>query len=405
MSDETLIRMLEEAAGKVPDSRPPIGTVLRHGHEKVRRRQAWIVGSAVAVVLVAGGGIVLGRHSGGGGSDATSSGVSTTTARGDLGRGQSTQASQNGQPSSGDSVQTEGPGLATAPAGTRWVGFEQVMVAVPSEWPMRAGQVCEDSQATYVTLLAGVTGTVNCADIPASAAGSDRLTLSSAAGQTPRALSCVPGVPQRCSATKLVDGVAIGFDSADQHARQIWKQLEGSITAVPEGYVAVPWTGGGTYVAPNVDDLQGALQGAGLPSAVDPGASGRDVTTDPEPGSVVPTGQPVTIVGLPTSSSPGRMDGRLVWSGGPVGTPIRPHQGTIHILGTDADGMKVDDFVPTGRDGRWSYSHPGGGTFTVTGTSTGYGLAGGTQDACVAGGPVHVQPLQTVTVTVTCSLK
>lgn len=406
MSEDTLIRMLQEAAGKVPDNPAPVGRIVFEGRQRVRRRRAAILGGAVAAVLVVAGGVGV-RHLPGGGSSVTSSSSSSTT----VGHGQHHVSSLGTQ----DQTQRLAA-LPAAPAGTRWVGVGSVMVAVPSTWPMRPGQVCEDSQASYVTVLArGTAGAVHCALIPPAARGSDRLTLVPAGGNTGQelggavtgtsGLACERGLHRLCTATKRVDGVAISFDSADDLAAQVWQEISDSIRPIPEGYVAVPWAGGGTSIQPDLAELTRAVRAAGLRVAVGAGAGGHAVSTDPEPGTVVPRGGLVRIVEDRTPPAEGTIEGRLIWSGGPQGTLPSAHRGTIHIVGTGYGGARVDEFVSTDRQGRWSYDVYGGGTFTITGTSAGFGLTGGTQDACVAaGGPVHVG-LRPVTVTVTCSLR
>jgi hypothetical protein len=85
-------------------------------------------------------------------------------------------------------------------------------------------------------------------------------------------------------------------------------------------------------------------------------------------------------------------------SPGPA-TRATPHAGTIRVV-----GHGVDEYVPAGPDGHWSFQGPGG-RYTVTGTSPGYLSRAGATDACRARHRVTVPLMGSTHLDVLCELR
>lgn len=302
MTDEKLIQLLEEAAGRVPDTPPPVGDLLRQGRVTVRRRRAAALAGGVAAVLVVAGGVALGSH-GHTVTPVATSGPSTTPSNGTADRTQSVGKPQRSS-SAGSGVPAQGEstgGMPAAPAGMRWVGLRRAMVAVPTSWPTRLDVACDDGQSSYVSLNVpddrGHWFVASC--VPqhlAPAPDAVRLTLAPAGSTRTSAFDCDQSVPPTCVATEVVGGVAITLTAHDDAAARTWRQISDSATSIPDGYVAVPWVRGTNRLGPDVADLSAAITAAGLRPDTTLASGPGPITTSPAPGTIVPVGQTVRIL-------------------------------------------------------------------------------------------------------------
>lgn len=339
MSEENLVELLERTASRVPDSDAPLPGLVRAGRRGLRRRRTAVFGGSVAAVLaVTGVGVVAHSLV----ADGTSPSVSDAP--------------------------------PAPPAGMKWSGIGQTVVAVPRTWSMWPGLVCP---------------TVD---------GHDHVTIAPAGVVA----SCVPTDP-RIPASDLISlrdqdrTLVVSVDQGRRGSTVTQPQIETTKTTLPDGWLAVPAAVPPTRPGdPTADEEASALAAAGFQVAREQEPRWDDgplARTEPEMGAPARVGSTVTVYErLPAPASAG-LSGRLLWVGGLApGTP-EPHAGTVHIVGGG-----VDKYIPVGRDGRWSFDGPAG-TFTVTGTSPGY------PDLCRAVSRVTLSFLRPTKGNVYCQLR
>jgi hypothetical protein len=344
MSDELLTELLERSASRVPATDPPLPMLLRQGRRDLRRRRTGILSGAVAAVLaVTGAGALvhtLGHH------PAT---LETTT-----------------RP-------------ASPPSGTKWIGIGRTVVAVPRMWSMWPGLYCGSFDGhDHVTILTS-SATISCGQVSPGIPAGDVIEL------------------------RGVGGLDVAVDLARTGSGVTQAGIDRTQTTLPAGWLAVPaapsLTGTG---ASSADDEARALASAGfqVSRASEPAwGDGPRVRTDPEIGTPARIGSTVTVYDRVAAPAVANLTGRLFWVGGPAPGRPTPHPGTVHVVGNG-----LDQYIPVGKDGRWSFEGPAG-TFTVTGSSPGYLSAEGVSDACRAGHPVTLRWEHTTKANVYCQLR
>jgi hypothetical protein len=350
VSQDKIADLLERAAARVPDSHPPLEELLRDGHRGIRRRTSWrIAASTAAVVIMA---------------------VAVAFLGGAVSR---------------PSPAPPGP-LPAPPAGTKWSGVDDQVVAVPESWSMWPDLYCSSHDGhDHVTIVeAGLVST------------------------------CTPPTPHMPPSTiaslSTVGGdleVTIDWDPLHTPAREtaanvLRQRIQATRTALPSGWLAIPPPATSGRRGDNTaDDEVRALEAAGFNVArgSEPAwGDGPRVVTEPEIGAPARVGSTVTVIERLPAPASASLGGRLVWVGGPAGGTT-PHAGTIHVVGNG-----IDAYIPAGPDGHWSFQGPGG-RYTVEGTSPGYLSRAGATDACRARHPVTVRLMKSVRVDVLCQLK
>lgn len=203
---------------------------------------------------------------------------------------------------------TAAPGGRTlaAPEGMRWVGMNDVVVAVPQGWGT-ATQPCEEPDGDTVAFLGADSTVLDCATLPTqgvsslriAAAESGSIPLGRRTDLTARAgglrvlhsgVSCSPGA---CETTFLVRGAAFQVVVRGAAGRSAVEAVRDSVTLLPDGMSTVPFVEYGT----SFEDTKQLLSRAEL-SIVEPDVNFPYYVTATEPpaGSVVEEGTEVAVV-------------------------------------------------------------------------------------------------------------
>jgi hypothetical protein len=350
VSQDKIADLLERAAARVPDTNPPMEELLRDGHRGVRRRTSWRIAASTAVVaFVAVGAALLG------GAD------------------------------SRPTPAPPGP-LPAPPAGTKWSGVDDQVVAVPESWSMWPDLYCSSHDGhDHVTIVeAGLVST--CTPPTPHMPPSTIASLSTVGGRL----------------TVTIDWDPPHTPARETAANALRQRIQGTRTTLPSGWLAVPPPASSGGRGDNVADAEvRALEAAGFQVARgnEPAwDDGPQVVTEPEIGAPARVGSTVRVIERLPAPGSATLGGRLLWVGGPVARATL-HAGTVHVV-----GQGIDEYIPVGPDGHWSFDGPGG-RFKVTGTSPGYLSRAGATDACRARHPVTLRLMQSVRLDVLCQLK
>jgi len=295
MNEDEAARAFSRAAESIPPiPRPPASALIERGQRRQRRQR--LVGAAgvgaAAALLVGAAAVWVPGSSGSAGPPAA---------------GRSTAAPENSA-------------LPPAPEGTRWVGLNGAMVAVPDDWSVNDTS-CGGPDSDTVDFRES--GYRDCLNPDSRAHSWLRVhALSSPAGRSaPDAEGetvLVDGIeatrvgslcdlsdPSSCFGQLTVPDLDVVFRLNSPVSNEEVNAVLDTARLVPEGFTAVPdvtglQTPGAGRILTNL-----GLVAAGLPEC-DPNSSCAVQyvdATDPLPGSVVPTGTTVTSV---ASAPPGQ---------------------------------------------------------------------------------------------------
>ncbi|QWC86042.1 PASTA domain-containing protein [Nocardioidaceae bacterium] len=295
---------LERQAERLPVAAAPVAEIRRDASRPGRRvrsevvRRPWVAALAVAAasaLLVGGAGIAA---------------ESLLPAASD--RATDAGPAEGGQPP----LQTERR-LGAPPMGSVWLGVGPVVVSVPSEWVLDAGdgRACP-RDAAYVTSGADPQDDADACDLLASRL--ERVTVGPVDDDTPgmeqdRVVSgepagragvfCFQTRPPQCGASVVFDelGLEVGARSTTD-ARTVDDILDR--VRVVDDHAGVP-----AYEGLGVETYVRLLESYGLvampvPVAPSEGETGTVVSTDVEPGTVVPRGAAVEVTYVADSEDP-----------------------------------------------------------------------------------------------------
>lgn len=276
--------------------------------------------------------------------------------------------------------------LPAPPTGSKWSGVGDQVVAVPESWSMWPDLYCSSHDGhDHVTIVEA--GLVSTCTPPTP-------------GMPPSTIAELSTVRGTLQAT--IDWDPPHTPAREAAANRLQHRIQATRTTLPPGWLTIPppatSEGGGDHAA---DDEARALEAAGFTvvRGEEPAwDDGPAVVTEPEIGAPARAGTTVTVIARVPAPASASLGGRLVWVGGPV-RGRTAHEGTVHVV-----GHGIDEYIPAGPDGRWSFQGPGG-RYTITGTSPGYLSRAGATDACRAPHPVTVRLMRTTRIDVVCQLK
>lgn len=197
------------------------------------------------------------------------------------------------------------------PSGSRWVGMNGVMVAVPAHWRTVTGP-CGEPDGPVVHLPGREAPFVDCARLPTTGVAS--LTMGrvgslpdppggprvsrEVGGTTVRhgPVACVPHelLPTWCSLALVAPGADADFrfSAGGPGAGRLIRTMRDSLAPVPRGHVAVPMVEHGTPVG----RASGVLAEAGLePTSPDVDFPHHATGTRPAAGAIVAEGSTVSL--------------------------------------------------------------------------------------------------------------
>ena len=265
--------LLDELWESIPTGPAPVDDLVQRGQTKRRRRHLGVAGGALALMVAAGVAISLFPRS--------------------------------------DRHEDH---LLTPPAGTRYVGIGQVVVAVPEGWADGAASCNSPVRNTAffpwpqdcVGPFRSVSS-VAISAVPMNDGFAGGMTPDESVGghrvvARPNPAMCMVGTgPEACLQSFGVPDLHAYFSVRvprdEPEALDQVEAIRDSLTVLPDGQTAVPFLSAGS-----LDDWRAALQDAGLGVRVDHHSCpptgncvGGVVSTTPAPGNVVRTGSIVTI--------------------------------------------------------------------------------------------------------------
>ncbi len=295
MNEDEATRMLANLGERVPVGPAPIDVTLQQGKGNSRRRRAiQVVSGAAAVAVIAAGALWLPGSSG-----STQPPIATN---------QTTALDDSVPPTTpDDSNRAE---LPTALEGTRWLGYEGVMVAIPSDWRTESGG-CVDLPF-HNTVFFEAPLMLTCAGTRPPGVSSLRIYD----GDSEQIEGLLPELKQNAPVnglnvrrkptriqgeTEIAEGVLLVETAnvllwADSPDPAVVDAVLDTARLIPKGYTAVPdmsgmYEEGAARLAEQVG--LGWDFTCGHPAACDMGSI---LATDPIAGSVVPVGTTVRPV-------------------------------------------------------------------------------------------------------------
>jgi hypothetical protein len=212
--------------------------------------------------------------------------------------------------------------LPAPPEGDKWVGLNNLVVAVPSQWPV-LDSACGDGSPAVV-LDGTMSAAVDCAsydeDVRVVLGPLDRPTGTEWEGTKCAALS-----PGSCFGARAFagQGVLVRVEAEGEGSRRTIERILDSATVLPDGWTTLPFGRWNDRVTTRTATLEEAGFEVDTSRIVE--ASNRPVRTELESGSPVPEG--ATIALAPLSRASGEADdgtvptpsslclGRGGWSG------------------------------------------------------------------------------------------
>ncbi len=285
MNPDDLTEILERSAGDVPVGPPPLGQM----HRTARRRRSVGAGlaAAAAVAIVVGGAVLWPGGDG---------------------------PSRDPSPTASDSPSTAP--VEAPPAGFRWVGRGQAVIAVPDSW---GTNLLECGTPTQDTVLIDV-GATNLCYVPYPASTTSVAITSRREGdrfggwvpievdgekalRSPDETNEAAGAPTLHRSAVYLPERDVLFEVSSTVSRQAVGEALDRITLL-DSLVAVPGfadTNEGADLSKGGERYVRALLDAGLRAEVvtepapQSGLAGYVVSASPEPGSVVEPGSTVTV--------------------------------------------------------------------------------------------------------------
>jgi hypothetical protein len=287
MNHEEATRYLDDLGELVPDRRPPMGDLLHAGQGAERRRaRRTLALVAASVALVLGGGALVQQMATGDGAHRD------------------------------ESVADRAP---QAPDGMRFVGMGRVVIAVPLAWELNQG-CAENADGTnpgFRVQDAAAVGGLSCSSL-----GAAFYVLDSPEGRRVSRSATVPDVingldvlrtparPCSLSITRYCpESVSVPSENLVLEFRTLdtdFSPVLGSLQLLPDGLTTVPFVARGTMSS----SATAIIEASGLSATKRPLDSDVSVRgTDPTAGSVVRSGDPVTLVVAGDGPKPSVPDG------------------------------------------------------------------------------------------------
>lgn len=234
-----------------------------------RRRQRTVVGSALAAAVVVVGVAV---------TTATTSGRTGAVPDGPGGP-------DVAAPTSTSSAQP----FPDAPAGSRWVGMNGVVVAVPDAWPV-FDSACGDGSPAVV--LDGTDGTADCVHYEDL-----RVSFSPHSIYRPRrdTAACDLSDPGSCylSRSFAEQGISVGISVEPAADRDEAERVLASAMVLPDGWTTVPFR---DWQRRDVAGRTASLEDAGFEVDASDAPGATEVRTDPPSGTPVREGATITLL-------------------------------------------------------------------------------------------------------------
>ena len=298
MNDDKATRLFSRAADSIPPiPRPPAEQLIQQGKRVQRRQRLLRAGSvaAVAALIIGAGALWLPGSSG---SAQPPIATNQTTAPHDSVPSDTRERSNRGE-------------LPTAPDGTRWLGYQGVMVAVPTDWRTQSGG-CVDLPLSS-TVFFEASQELTCAGIRPPGVSSLRIYdgdsehiegLLPELGQAPPVNGLnVRRKPTRMEGeTEIAEGVLLVETAnvllwADSPDPAVVDAVLDTARLIPGGYTAVPDVSG-MFDDSNIAPLMNEAELQWSPRC--PRGSDCDndavTATNPRAGSVVPVATTVMAV-------------------------------------------------------------------------------------------------------------
>jgi PASTA domain len=294
MNEREATQLLERLGGMLDVSGAPVERVVDAGKRASRRRRRWQVGGAAAAVAVVaiGAGVIA----------------------------QNTPVGDTAPPISRTSspTTTDGGDALVTPPGTRLVGANGVVVAVPASFTTN-DTPCGAPNSDTVTLdddgpwpacstqdlnatLVDIVDTESSQWASRLHADGTTVTVQGLRGVRTKVLcSVAPPLPPICSGTLTFPVAGVSFRVRSERFAEINRILD-SAQAVPDAYATVP-----DVSAMLSNDATSAIEAVGLtvdPPCELPDCSMSVIGTDPPAGTPVTTGSGVSLV--PDGRYPGR---------------------------------------------------------------------------------------------------
>lgn len=280
MNEDEATRLFARTAEDIPPvPRPPITHLIRGG-QGIRRRQRLLrVGgiAAVAALIIGAGALWLPGSSG---SAQPATATNETTAPDDS-------------------------GLPTAPDGTRWVGFNGVMVAVPEAWSANP-PACEEDTAPSAMVI-GERSLKPCVGLmafslagPAPTNPGDETVDLDGTPAVRDSGYCVYSLPGQCEGSLYVPSERAAFTVMALDDMDLIDAILDTARLVPDGHTSVPDVSGLVHdsdVAPLMNQADLVWTPRCPPETTCD--MGHLEATDPATGSVVPVGTTVTAADAP----------------------------------------------------------------------------------------------------------
>lgn len=295
MNEDRATRLFSRAADSIPPiPRPPADQLIQQGKRVQRRQRLLRAGSvaAVAALIIGAGALWLPGSSG--------------SAQPPIATNQTTAPNDSVPPTTpDDSNRAE---LPTAPYGTRWLGYQGVMVAIPTDWGTESGG-CVDLPL-HNTVFFEARQELTCAGIRPPGVSSLRIYDGDSEhieGLLPE-LEQVPPLnglnvrrkPTRMEGeTEIAEGVLLVETAnvllwADSPDPAVVDAILDTAQLIPEGYTAVPDVSG-MFNDSDIAPLMNEAELHWLPRCPRGGVCDISAVTatDPRAGSVVPVGTTV----------------------------------------------------------------------------------------------------------------
>jgi hypothetical protein len=253
----------------------PVGEVLQAGRTARRRHRAVLASVAAVAVLITG--------------------VSIATAG--TGPGPNRPDDVSDARSHLDAQPFPAP-----PTGTKWVGMNGVVVAVPSGWPVTDSPCGSGAPAEVIN------GTRSAAVKCVTTSRDARVTLAPlGSGPEPStAGSCDRTLPSTCYDARLFpdQGISIAVEVAGEGASSQVDQILDSAMVLPDGWTTVPFAWSLT-----ASQRAAALEAVGFEvDRLDDRTGEGPVETSPELGSPVREGSTITLTSADAETSPPQSD-------------------------------------------------------------------------------------------------
>lgn len=276
MNDDDATTLVDRLTAGLPDTAPPRSLVTEGRSLRGRRRRVRGGAALAAVVLTVGAIAVVPNLLGG-----------------------------DGGASAPDTIAPASTPFPDPPPGTTWVGQEQVVLAVPVDWPV-SDAIC--AEVGYYGVTSGVQSSCRLVLDPPSRFGTVEIGPD-VFNQEPGPARCTRSLPEQCRGGLALAGEDIGIavSLTGTNAAAVIQAMLDTMMVLPDGWTTVPFVTNST-----VDERVEALEAAGFDVTVTDRDSIIDngVASDPALGAPIEVGGAVTLSPATESAGPTEMVAR-----------------------------------------------------------------------------------------------